>query len=163
MRFDSPRPLTAAQQYLALRTNPACQGEGQLRGNMLTWRFPVTPTALSRQYDARLEYRHEMSPKVYVDAPDLVVLADGCRLPHVYEQSPPRLCLYLPGSGEWGAWMRLDQTMVPWTALWLFYFEAWLLSGEWSGGGLEPTVRENSDRQQQTAGRTSLRPSTGRP
>jgi hypothetical protein len=24
--------------------------------------------------------------------------------------------------------MRLDQTVVPWSVLWLFYFEEWLLS-----------------------------------
>ena len=31
--------------------------------------------------------------------------------------------------------MRLDQTVVPWTSLWLFYFEDWLSSDEWKGGG----------------------------
>ena len=30
---------------------------------------------------------------------------------------PPRLCLYLPRIFEWQSWMRLDQTIVPWTAL----------------------------------------------
>lgn len=142
MRFDRPRPLTPAQQYVAFRSNPACEGTGKLRGNILTWCFPVAPTPLSRLYRARIEYRQGKSPAVYIDDPDLIALADGRRLPHVYEQSPPRLCLYLPNSGEWGAWMRLDQTVVPWTALWLFYFEAWLLSGEWSGGGMHPRVRE---------------------
>ncbi len=34
--------------------------------------------------------------------------------------------------------MRLDQTIVPWTALWLFYFEEWLESNEWKGGGEHP-------------------------
>ena len=34
--------------------------------------------------------------------------------------------------------MRIDQTIVPWTALWLFYFEEWLFSDEWKGGGEHP-------------------------
>ena len=34
--------------------------------------------------------------------------------------------------------MRVDQTIVPWTTLWLFYFEDWLSSDEWKGGGLHP-------------------------
>lgn len=34
--------------------------------------------------------------------------------------------------------MRLDLTVVPWTSLWLFYFEDWLDSGEWRGGGMHP-------------------------
>jgi len=135
-------PLTVAQQYLNLRTNPACAGSGRLRGNVLTWAFPIAPTSLSRCYDARIEYRQGTSPQVFIDHPDLIELADGRRLPHVYEQSPTLLCLFLPGSGEWSAWMRLDQTVVPWTALWLLYFEEWLFSGKWAGGGLHPVVRE---------------------
>lgn len=142
MRFDSPKPLTMAQQYLSLRANPACVGEGRVRGNVLSWVFPVTPTPLSRCYAARIEYRQGTSPEVFIDDPDLTVVSEGRRLPHVYEQSPTRLCLYLPGSGEWGAWMRLDQTIVPWTALWLFYFEEWLISGKWAGGGQHPSTRE---------------------
>ena len=34
--------------------------------------------------------------------------------------------------------MRSDQTVVPWTSLWLFYFEDWLASNEWKGGGEHP-------------------------
>ena len=34
--------------------------------------------------------------------------------------------------------MRIDQTIVPWTILWLFYFEEWLDSNEWKGGGVHP-------------------------
>ena len=161
MRFDRPRSLTAAQQYFTLRINPACQGQGRLRGNTLTWRFPVTPMPLSRQYDARIEYRQAKSPEVYIEAPNLVVLANGRKLPHVYDQSPTRLCLYLPGTGEWGAWMRLDQTAVPWTALWLLYFEGWLLTGEWLGGGLHPTAREGSQRPLRTREHTRLSRSAG--
>jgi hypothetical protein len=75
---------------------------------------------------------------VFVDEPDLVALADGRRLPHAYEQRPTRLCLYLPGTGEWTSSMRLDETVVPWAILWLFYFEEWLVSNEWKGGGIHP-------------------------
>ena len=34
--------------------------------------------------------------------------------------------------------MRIDQTIVPWTALWLFYFKEWLASDDWKGGGIHP-------------------------
>jgi hypothetical protein len=142
MRFDQPRPLTAAQQFLNLRVNPACAGNGRLCRNGLTWSFSIAPTPLSRCYDARIVYGHGTSPRVFIDNPDLTELADGRRLPHVYKQRPTHLCLFLPGSGEWGAWLRLDQTIVPWTAVWLLYFEQWLISGEWAGGGVHPIVRE---------------------
>jgi hypothetical protein len=79
-----------------------------------------------------------VTPRVFVDDPDLLALADGRRLPHVYEQQPPRLCLYVPETGEWTPAMRLDQSIVPWAMLWLFYFEEWLVSDEWKGGGVHP-------------------------
>ena len=55
-----------------------------------------------------------------------------------YSETPVNLCLYLPGTGEWSPDRRLDQTIVPWAALWLFYFEEWLWSNEWKGGGVHP-------------------------
>ena len=44
---------------------------------------------------------------------------------------------------EWQSWMRLDQTVVPWTTLWLFYFEEWLASDDWKGGGMHPETRRS--------------------
>ena len=52
-----------------------------------------------------------------------------------------RLCLYLPASGEWDNTMLLDQTIVPWTYLWLAYFEEWLWSDGWKGKGRHPDDR----------------------
>ena len=34
--------------------------------------------------------------------------------------------------------MRLVDTIVPWSILWLFYFEDWLETDEWKGGGMHP-------------------------
>jgi hypothetical protein len=78
---------------------------------------------------------------VVVRAPNLVALAENRRLPHVYSDDPVRLCLYLPGSGEWHRGLSLATTIVPWTYLWLDYFEEWLVSNEWQGGGVHPTPR----------------------
>src|SRR5262245_149356 len=137
MRFRRP-VISAAHQYLHLRTNPVCTGSGTLRPGRLVWRFVTAPTPLSRRYRLRIEYRLGSAPRVFVEDPDLLALADGRRLPHVYEQRPPRLCLYLPETGEWTPVMRLDQSIVPWAMLWLFYFEEWLVSDEWKGGGVHP-------------------------
>ena len=73
------------------------------------------------------------------------MLAGGRRIPHLYQQKPPRLCLYLPRTYEWQSWMRLDQTIVPWTALWLFYFEEWLASDDWKGGGMHPEIDDDHE------------------
>ena len=130
------RDLTVAQQFLALRSNLICAGTGELRRERLTWRFAARPSALGRSYDARIEYGQCGPADVFIDSPDLHALAEGRKLPHVYSSHPPELCLYLPGAFEWGRHLRLDQTIVPWTGLWLFYFEEWLWSDDWKGGGM---------------------------
>lgn len=144
MRIGRPKPLTAAQQFVNLRGNPVSRGDGALRAGRLTWRYSATPLPLGRDYDLRVEFAQGGVPDVYVETPDLHVLAGGRRLPHLYRQRPPELCLYLPKTYEWRPWMRIDQTIVPWSALWLFYFEEWLLSDDWKGGGMHPSDDEDS-------------------
>lgn len=133
-----PRHLTAAQQYMTLASNPISQGSGRIRREHLTWRFGARPSPLSRSYDLRIEFGQDGPPAVFVDGPDLHELAGGRELPHVYTQRPVKLCLYLPSAFEWSRSDRLDLTIVPWSALWLFYFEEWLWSDEWKGGGMHP-------------------------
>jgi hypothetical protein len=145
MLIGRRRPLTAAQQFVNLKGNPVCRGDGVLRAGRLTWRYPATPSPLGRDYDIRIEFKQGSRPDSFVDAPDLHVLAKGRRIPHLYRQRPPRLCLYLPKTYEWQSWMRLDQTVVPWATLWLFYFEEWLVSDAWKGGGMHPEQDDKHD------------------
>lgn len=133
--------LSASEQYFCLSTAPICRGKGSVRRQSLLWEFEARPTILSRLYRVRIQYRYGGKPDVYVLEPDLVTLSNGRRLPHVYQQHPTRLCLFLPGVGEWLPYMPIDRTIVPWCYLWLFYFEDWLGTGEWRGGGVHP--REN--------------------
>jgi len=73
--------LTAAQQFCNLRSNPISTGSGTLRAGHLLWRCRVSPTPLSRSYALRIEYRQAETPRVFIDTPDLVRLAEGRRLP----------------------------------------------------------------------------------
>lgn len=138
MLFGGPKPLTAAQQFLNLRASPISSGHGALRAGRLTWRYVATPSPLSREYGMRIEFAQGGVPEAYVDAPDLQSLAGDRTIPHLYCRKPFKLCLYLPRTYEWQPQMRLDQTVVPWSVLWLFYFEEWLLSDDWKGGGMHP-------------------------
>lgn len=140
------RSLTAAQQFLWLRSSPVSEGRGRLAPGSLIWTYSASPSPVSRVYEIRIEYRQGDVPRVFVMRPDIRRLAEGRRLPHVYQQEPPQLCLYYP-NGEWRPWMRLDQTIVPWTDLWLFYFEEWVFSNEWKGGGLHPRPRREDSRR----------------
>jgi hypothetical protein len=146
------QPINAAHQFMLLRANALSAGQGVLGSGEFTWRFEARPSPLSRKYQLRIEFKQGDRPFVFVDGPDLIDLADGRRLPHVYEQRPTRLCLYFPKTGEWRSHMRIDQTIVPWAVLWLFYFEEWLWSDDWKGGGIHPEVgsalRERNRRPQ---------------
>jgi hypothetical protein len=55
-----------------------------------------------------------------------------------------RLCLFDPQTAEWSPGAAIADTIVPWTYEWLFYFEEWLVSDEWKGGGRHPEVRDAS-------------------
>jgi len=147
MRYRGGPRLTAVQQFVNLKINPICEGTGSVRLGKLTWDFTVQPDPLSRVYTVRIEYRQGDVPQVYVLEPDLVALAEGRRLPHVYGQSPPCLCLYLPGTGEWSPTKRISETIVPWTYLWLWYFEEWLASDVWKGGGQHPRLPDKPRRR----------------
>jgi hypothetical protein len=83
-----------------------------------------------------------MSPNVVIVSPDLNELAQGRELPHVYSSAPVRLCLHHPESDEWSPERSIAETIVPWTYLWLFYFEEWLVSNDWKGGGRHPAERD---------------------
>lgn len=154
MRPGHRPDLTPAQQFIFLRANPVCAGTGRLRATGLIWEYQVRPTSLSREYLVRITFDRGEVPDVFVIDPDLSNLGDGRPLPHVYH-NPLRLCLILPGTQEWAGTMRIDQTFVPWAATWLFYFEEWLVSDEWKGGGQHPD--ENTGEQYNRSVRRAVR------
>jgi hypothetical protein len=131
----SPPPFSLAIQLANLQgQNP--HGHGHVQRAKLTWQFHAQPTPVSRSYRMRLDYTLRGAPEMFVVAPKLQALAAERRIPHLYEQKRGRLCLYLPKTGEWHDRRLLADTIVPWSVLWLFYFEEWLVSGEWKGGGV---------------------------
>lgn len=147
MRFGGKRALSASQQFLLLQRNPICAGSGILRAGTLVWWYWAKPTPLSRAYLIRLEFAESGSIAALVEDPSLPELAAGRRIPHVYGEAPLRLCLYLPLTGEFELHMRLDETIVPWTYLWLGYFEEWLWSNDWKGGGMHPEPSKRRGRR----------------
>lgn len=104
----------------------------------LTWDFNIRPSAVGRLYGLRLKFKQNHFPEVFVVNPDLNLLAKGRQLPHVYSNSPVRLCLHYPQYREWIPTQSIVVTIVPWAYLWLAYFEDWLISDEWKGGGKHP-------------------------
>jgi hypothetical protein len=102
-------------------------------GNKIRWVGPIQPTPLSTTYKVSVDYELGIGPDVRVIAPTLTVRPGAEKLPHVY--SGNRLCLYVPGSGQWNPSRPISETTIPWTSLWLYFYEVWHASGEWLGGG----------------------------
>lgn len=96
------------------------------RAGGITWRGKLCPTAESPTYSVTIVHALDRSPSVRVNSPALHPNA-----PHRY--SDGSLCLYWPVEWRWTPRTSLAETMVPWTALWLYYYEIWLVTGEWMG------------------------------
>ena len=60
-------------------------------------------------------------------------------LPHVYFDNDniyaSPLCLFDPVAKEWDHSKSIALTTIPWAAEWLFFYEIWLATGKWKGGG----------------------------
>lgn len=106
----------------------------------LTWIHTLKPSPLGDLYKVKLEYNMNSVPKVFVLNPKPLALAkEKTKLEHCYDQGKQQLCLYLPNTGEWCKDKLLVDTLIPWTMDWLYHYEIWLCTGEWTGGGVHPT------------------------
>jgi hypothetical protein len=100
------------------------------------WIGLLQPTPRSPQYTVRIKYTLKRYPRITVVDPPLE-LAEGKKfLPHTY-QPDNRLCLYFPPSGQWSSNKLLADHIVPWISEWLYYYEIWVFTGKWLGGGIE--------------------------
>lgn len=116
----------------------------EVRGGLLICRGELKPTPMSETYKVRIEYLTKSPPKVWVESPKLRRRDDDSPIPHMYNQERP--CLYLPSAGYWRSDKKIAQTIIPWLCMWLFYYEAWLATGEWQGGGAHPSQKAQETR-----------------
>lgn len=143
-RYRQDRKLTLPQQDATIRK---CFSEFRATWNkgMITWNGPIQPTVLSDQYDIRINYRLDSAPKVKVLSPMLKRGPNDEPIPHLY--SCGSLCLYLPRTNEWTPDMSIAATIIPWTYLWLGFYEFWQATGSWKGGGEHPRFRAERKRR----------------
>jgi len=125
-----------ARQFAALKQSNIVGGNGHLFPSYFYWECNICPTPLSRTYRVLIFFGSDQIPRAFVLDPNLKKLADGKIIPHLYNQSRAHLCLYYPSAHEWDASMSIANNFVPWIYLWLMYFEQWLATGEWYGGGI---------------------------
>jgi hypothetical protein len=77
-------------------------------------------------YQVEIRYKLTDCPKVRVLKPPLLAKA-----PHRYGDGT--LCLYWYKEWIWRRHLLIAETIIPWTALWLLYYELWMDTGEWLG------------------------------
>jgi hypothetical protein len=99
----------------------------------------LSPAPLCTTYKIEICLPGGGVPAVKVLDPHLSPRDQADRIPHMYEQE--RLCLYLPGTGQWTLDKPIAVTIVPWTSLWLYFYEVWRATGNWLGGGIEPEIK----------------------
>jgi hypothetical protein len=90
------------------------------------WRGTLQPFPFSQKYRVAVYYKLSSLPTVRVLCPALVPKA-----PHLWKDGT--LCLYYPQEKQWRRDMLIATTIIPWTALWLYYYELWLDTGKWLG------------------------------
>lgn len=131
--------MKLALQAFALRQHyPDSTIDLSTRG--LVWCGELTPSPLSETYLVSMVAESgDLLPDMFVLSPALEADDQG-RLPHVW--SDGALCL--SRSGEWRRDFFFIDTIVPWTAEWLFHYEIWRGSGIWMGDDKDATVETTS-------------------
>lgn len=110
-----------------------------LQGNVATWVGEIKPTDSSQTYLVEITMQTSKPPAIVILNPKLEIAKGRTRLPHVFPGN--RLCLHYPNYKQWENTKSVADTIIPWTSLWLFYYELWLIDGKWHGGGKEPNKR----------------------
>jgi len=138
-----PRRFTLDQELFALKQQTRGVVELYQRGKGFRFVFVARPSPLGREYRIMIDRLNRA--RVFVLEPNLRTLADDRTIPHIYSTirhpkypSAICLCLYHPDRNESPFGTLLSDTLVPWTILWLYFFESWLVSNVWEGGGEHP-------------------------
>jgi len=107
-------------------------------GNTGVWIGTIKPTPISTSYNVKIIYKFTDIPKVEVIEPDLKIREGEIKIPHTYSGKRP--CIYYPKT-DWDKSKLIATTVIPWFALWLYYYEIWFATGEWLGGGRHPEIK----------------------
>lgn len=133
MAAPARRRISLTQQAIRLQTvYPHLERPLVQRGRLL-WAIPLQPTPISLTYTVAVDYKEHEPVRLYVLEPELVT-RPGKELPHTFTDDGS-LCLHY--REFFAADDFIADVLVPWASEWLLYYELWLATGEWHGGGIE--------------------------
>lgn len=133
-KFIRSKILSTAQQRFRMALLHPNFNLQRFDHSQLTWIGEVQPTDMSETYKIRVSYSLNNTPQTTVLTPQLKTITGAARPPHTFKNW--NLCLYYGKYDEWHSGMFIAETIVPWISLWLFYYEGWLATGTWQGGGI---------------------------
>lgn len=101
----------------------------------------VQPTPFSKRYVLTIYFKKGKLPQVWLkNTPNN---GDVNMFPHIYradsEKNRIKLCLFHPRKYQWDPRMLLSDTVMIWAIEWLLFYEIWLSTGIWTGGGEHPS------------------------
>lgn len=129
------KAITPIQQFRFLR-HEFPESSGSVHCGTMTWFGNFVPSALSDTYTLKIIYILGQVPKTYIVSPKPLRLAVGAKkLPHTYNSKKQQLCLFYPKYSEWNPSMSIATTIVHWAVQWMYYYEIWVTTGKWMGGG----------------------------
>ena len=111
---------------------------------VLKGRAHMVPSVGCRTYFFELTYKAGDFPKFTILDPQLRRRVDDEKIPHTYSDDEP--CLFRPWS-DWSGKDAIAFTVIPWLAMWLFYYEIWHATGLWLGGGEHPVADEEQEEE----------------
>lgn len=95
----------------------------------------LMPLDISDEYTVRVTYRIGDIPVVWVDGlPSTEKEKTGNKIPHRFQNGS--ICLFC--GNDWSADKTIAHTIIPWLLEWLVFYEGWLTTGDWQGGGTHP-------------------------
>jgi hypothetical protein len=124
-------------------------------GRSATWAGKLRPR--ETEYEVEISYTAPLAienfslrivqPRVSVNKPLLTRHpVTWEKVPHVYQResdpSRPYLCLFDPRTREWTPEKLIADTTVPWTAWYLYNYEAWRITGKWCARERHPDLDE---------------------
>ena len=144
-KFHNSKDLSIHQQDRKIKNKlPQFINKGNYKQGI--WIGDLQPTKWSSKYKVKITYKLKKYPEVNIISPNIFLAKGKNQLPHVYPKN--KLCLFFPEKKEWTSTKFIADTIIPWTSLWLFYYEDWLYTGKWKGGGIHPNKKQKAKKKE---------------
>ncbi len=127
-RFRAPA-ITLGQQVLSMQQYFPNFNYSR-ENNIPTWRGTLQPREISPVYAVKISYRFDNQ---FSKAPRVWALSSEIHPKAKHRYRDHSLCLYYPDDQSWTPYKFISQTTVPWTSLWLLFYEIWLDTDHWYG------------------------------